>query len=569
MDVDVTALVGRRAEDRWNRVCVGDLIERNVWGRPDQDAFVALPGACTEPRFARLDYRQANGVCDQLAQGFLARGLQRGDRVLLVCENSVEAVLIKLATAKAGLVAVPLNPSLAPDVLAHLAALTEPGLAVVDDELVAAAGPVLADAGVPIGITLTVTGGPVAEGSVGFGAFADAQPAVEPDGPVHGDDIYELLFTSGTTALPKGVMLSHTNATLSAHGFALSLSRGVPAEEDVRLLSFLPVVYHVGDQIFTLSVLACGGTVIVGRRPEPGAIAAAIAQGRPTVLWGGSPQLVKGVTGALEAGDVDAASLRVVVYGWGALEPAVLASLTARCPEVRTMGIFGQTEAIACHRFWPDRHVETYRASAPAVNYVGLPHPLLASKVVDLDGADLVGAPGVPGEAVYRSPSVTHGYYRDPDATREAFRDGWFHSGQLRLRRRRPARDGRPLQGHHQDRRRERVEPAGGVGARPAPGGRPGGGDRPAPRRLGRGRDRGGRPRAGSGGRRRRGHRVRPRAPRRVRDAQAARGHRRPAGDRRRQGAQVQAPDRARGPLRGAHVSEIRGYGRELHSRTP
>ncbi len=429
MDVDVTALVGRRAEDRWNRVCVGDLLERNVWGRPGQAAFVALPGACTEPRFARLDYRQANAVCDQLAQGFLARGLQRGDRVLLVCENSVEAVLVKLATAKAGLVAVPLNPSLAPDVLAHLVALTEPRLAVVDDELVAAVGPVLADAGVPIAITLTVTGGPLAEGSVGFGAFADAQPAVEPGGPVHGDDVYELLFTSGTTALPKGVMLSHTNATLSAHGFALSLSRGVPAEEDVRLLSFLPVVYHIGDQIFTLSVLACGGTVIVGRRPEPGAIAAAVAQERPTVLWGGSPQLVKGVTAALEAGELDAASLRVVVYGWGALEPAVLASLTARCPEVRTMGIFGQTEAIACHRFWPDRHVETYRASAPAVNYVGLPHPLLASKVVDLDGVDLAGAPGVPGEAVYRSPTVAHGYYRDPDATREAFRDGWFHSG--------------------------------------------------------------------------------------------------------------------------------------------
>jgi acyl-CoA synthetase (AMP-forming)/AMP-acid ligase II len=170
--------------------------------------------------------------------------------------------------------------------------------------------------------------------------------------------------------------------------------------------------------------------VILGRRPDPARMAATIAAERPTAVWGGSPQLVRGMVAALEAGDVDATSVRVVVYGWGALDPSVLETLTRLSGgRARAMGIFGQTEAIACHRFWPDRHVETYRRTAPAVNYVGVPHPLLASMVVDLDGADLVGEPGTPGEAVYRSPAVAHGYYRDPDATREAFRDGWFHSG--------------------------------------------------------------------------------------------------------------------------------------------
>ena len=407
MDVDVTSLVGRRAEDRWNRVCVGDLLERNVWGRGEQEAVVGAPGAYSDPRFARQTYREANALADRVAQGLLAAGLHRGDRVLLVCENSVEAFLVKLATAKAGLVVAPVNPSLAPDVLAHLVALTEPALAVVDDELVAVAAPVLADASVPIGITIPVSGGTAAPGSCTFADFADAHPAVEPDGPVHGDDIWEILFTSGTTALPKGVMLSHTGASFGAHGFGLSLTRGVSAEDDLRVLTYLPIIYHVGDQCFTLSALACGGTVVIGRVPDPAAIAATIAVERPTALWGGSPQLVKGVAAALDAADAEARSLRVVVYGWGALEPGVYASLKARCGEtVQAMGIFGQTEAIACHRFWPDRWDETYRRTAPAINYIGMPHPLLASMVVDVEGLDLVGYPGVPGEAVYRSPTV-------------------------------------------------------------------------------------------------------------------------------------------------------------------
>jgi hypothetical protein len=93
------------------------------------------------------------------------------------------------------------------------------------------------------------------------------------------------------------------------------------------------------------------------------------------------------------------------------------------------VGIFGQTEAISCHRFWPDVWPDKYLATAPAVNYVGIPNPLLASTVMDADGKHLLDEPGVAGEAVYRSPAVTSGYYKDQAATEEAFRHGWFHSG--------------------------------------------------------------------------------------------------------------------------------------------
>lgn len=430
MAIDVTSLYNRRADNRWDRVCVGDVLERVTWSRPDRVAIAGWPGAFSDPAFGRLTYRQASDIVSQFANGLLARGLQRGDRVLLLCENSVEAYLAKLGCAKAGMVAVPVNPQLAEDVLAHVIELAGPRLLVVDAELWPRAATVVTAAALRADVTIPIGGG-VIPGSVSFREFTSGQPAAEPDTVVHGDDIWELLFTSGTTAMPKGVMLSHNYAHMGAYAFALSLTRGLRVEADLVLCSFLPVIYHVADQALSLPAFLAGGTFVIGRKPVPQEMARAVAQERVTALWGGSPQLVKGFAAALAAEPgLDASCLSVLVYGWGAVEPDVLAALRERCGrQFLLVGIFGQTEAISCHRFWPDVWEDKYQATAPQVNYVGIPNPLLAATVMDTEGRHLLDAPGVPGEAVYRSPAVASGYYRDEAATQAAFRDGWFHSG--------------------------------------------------------------------------------------------------------------------------------------------
>jgi len=431
VEIDVTTLRGRRAVQRFERTSVGDVFERLTWSYPDQVAVAGWEGAFGDTAFARVTYREADETANRVAHALAAAGLAPGDRVLLFCENSVEAFLTKVGVAKAGMVAVPLNPNLAPDVVAHLIELTEPRFAVVDAELWPRAQHAFDATGLAVGATITIGGGPVA-GSPSFAALIAEEQATEPDVEIHGDDIWELLFTSGTTALPKGAMISHTSTHMAALNFAVSLTRGLRHECDLRLAVFLPIIYHIGDQIFPFATFLAGGSVLIGRRPAPGPVAEALAAERTTALWAGSPQFVNGLAAELDARpDLDVSALQVLVYGWGALSPAVLEHLDKHCAtkdggSLITLGIFGQTETIACHRFWPTKWPEIHRATAPAVNYVGVPSPLLASDVVDELGEPVRGAPG---EAVYRSPAVAAGYYRNPDATAEAFRDGWFHSG--------------------------------------------------------------------------------------------------------------------------------------------
>ncbi|WP_224389708.1 AMP-binding protein [Pseudonocardia sp. ICBG1293] len=430
-EIDVTTLRGRRAVHRWERTSAGDVLERLTWSRPDQVVLTAAPGACADERFAAVTARAGDATANRFAHALLDAGLEPGDRVLLVCENSVEAYLAKIGIAKAGMVAAPVNPGLAPDVVGALVDRVEPRFAVVDAELWPRVQGVFDDRGLAVGATITIGGGPVA-GSPSFTELVAGRPDTEPDVAVHGDDVYELLFTSGTTALPKAVMISHQYAQTAGLNFALSLSRGLRHETDLVLATFLPVVYHVGDVIFPNAALLAGGSVVLGRRPVPADVAAAVTRHRVTALWAGSPQFVGLLADTLDgAPEQDWSSLTTLVYGWGALSPGLLGRLERRCaPGMVTLGIFGQTEAIACHRFWPSRWPRTHAGTAPAVNYVGVPSGLLASDVVDELGAPVRGEPG---EAVYRSPVMTAGYYRDPDATREAFRGGWFHSGDSAL----------------------------------------------------------------------------------------------------------------------------------------
>lgn len=433
MDIDVENLQGRRNDQRWNRMAVGDILERMSWSDPGKVALIAAPDAVADPAFARLTYGRANETANRIANALLGTGLRQGDRVALLCENSGEAYVTKMAIAKAGLVALPVNPMMANDMVADVLRRVKPAGVVLDADLWPAREALFAAAGVPPLVTIRGT----VPGPADVPEFGDVVSSARPDEPdvrIHGDDIWEILLTSGTTAAPKAVMISHTYSYTAAMSHALSYSRNLPHESDMKTCSFLPVIYHIGDHAYVLSAFLSGGSVVLGRKPNGAAIAASITSERITAVWGGSPQFLSELAQEVEArpDDYDLSSVEVIIYGWSALAPELADRLTILCGgRVQFVGIFGQTEAIACHRFWPSRWPDLHRRTAPEINYVGIPAPMLGSTVLDAKGQSLHEQPGVPGEAAYRSPAMLSGYYGDEAATREVFRDGWFHSGDM------------------------------------------------------------------------------------------------------------------------------------------
>lgn len=126
-EIDVSTLRGRRAVNRWERTSVGDVFERLTWSYPDKTAIIGPDGAFADERFRAVTYRQADEIANQVAHALADAGLDPGARVLLFCENSVEAYLAKIGIAKAGMVAMPINPMLASDVLEHLVEQAQPG----------------------------------------------------------------------------------------------------------------------------------------------------------------------------------------------------------------------------------------------------------------------------------------------------------------------------------------------------------------------------------------------------------------------------------------------------------
>lgn len=223
-------------------------------------------------------------------------------------------------------------------------------------------------------------------------------------------------------------MGTHSYSHINGYAYAMSLTRGLAVEGDLVLGTFLPIIYHCGHNSTVFPVIAAGGTLVLGRRPDAEQVADAVSAHGITALWAGAPAWVQSLADVGRSRpDLDLTSLTVAMFAWGAMRPSMFEDLKAVAgDDVQLLEVFGQTEAMSCYRFWPHAHPEKFAQSLTGTNYVGHPNPILAADIHDLDGQSLDRQPGVPGEAVCRGPAVTVGYYDDLDGTTEAFRADGF-----------------------------------------------------------------------------------------------------------------------------------------------
>jgi fatty-acyl-CoA synthase len=251
-------------------------------------------------------------------------------------------------------------------------------------------------------------------------ARLDAAPPYDGAEP-RGDTLVQLLYTSGTTALPKGAMMTHralVHEYLSAIT-ALDLSAGD------RPVHSLPLYHSAQMHVFLLPYLAVGASNIILDSPDAERIFDLIEAGRADSLFA-PPTVWIGLANRPDFATRDLSGLRKAYYGASIMPVPVLERLRERLPKLAFYNCFGQSEiGPLATVLGPDEH-------KGRMDSCGRPVLFVDARVVDEDGKDVPD--GTPGEVVYRSPQLCEGYWDKPEETAEAFRDGWFHSGDLAVR---------------------------------------------------------------------------------------------------------------------------------------
>ncbi len=398
------------ATTRINRIAIGDSLRRAAARRPDKTALVE--GA------RRLSFRQLDSEVNRFANHLVGLGLAKGDTVATLCLNSTELVIAAYGIAKAGLVWVPINALMHGDALRHILQQTEAKLVIADDELLPRTVADIA-ALCPRLLVIPATGTPQAEGRqdpLFASALAD-QPDTEPEVNIAGDDLAQIMYTSGTTARQKGVMVSH-----QAVYFA-SLANVI--EGDIRrddVVAAVMPIFHCAQHTLLATALGNNGTVVIVRRFEPEAFMRLVAEHRISWVFM-LPMMYRALLDHPQRAALDLRSLRYCMYGMAPIDPATLKRLLDElCPSF-SLGS-GQTEAYpAASVFKPEFQLSKVGP------YWG--EPSLIDDMAIMDDAGQLLPQGQVGELVMRGPNVMLGYYKDPVASAEAARFGWHHTGDL------------------------------------------------------------------------------------------------------------------------------------------
>ncbi|MDI9833102.1 acyl-CoA synthetase [Streptomyces sp. KAU_LT] len=352
-------------------------------------------------------YAELDDAVSRAATVLRGQGLAPGDRVGAYGHNSDAYLIGFLACARAGLVHVPVNQNLTGDDLAYLVHQSGSALVLADPALAAR---------LPEGTrTLALRD---ADDSL-LARLAGAEPY---DGPEpRTEDLVQLLYTSGTTALPKGAMMTHralVHEYLSAIT-ALDLSAGD------RPVHSLPLYHSAQMHVFLVPYLAVGATNIILDAPDGDRLLDLIEAGRVDSLFA-PPTVWIALAGRDDFADRDLSGLRKAYYGASIMPVPVLERLREQLPGLGFYNCFGQSEiGPLATVLAPDEH-------KGRMDSCGRPVLFVDARVVDEDGKDVPD--GTPGEIVYRSPQLCEGYWDKPEETAAAFRDGWFRSGDLAVR---------------------------------------------------------------------------------------------------------------------------------------
>jgi acyl-CoA synthetase (AMP-forming)/AMP-acid ligase II len=353
----------------------------------------------------RVTYDELDGQANRVAHALGALGVRKGDRVTLALGNSVEYVAAAFGVLKAGAVLNPVNPALGPRELGYILAHAEPRVIVTEPASVAA----IAGAR-PTASTLASFG--AAPGATDLLALLAASAGTPPPVSLEAGDPSLLLYTSGTTGDPKGVLFTHANSGHAGRHFVEAF--GVTGEDVV--LAVTPL-FHGNAWGAVQTALHAGGSVAFPRTFSASAFWPLAHESGATVLF--TLGTILAMLLAREPSAAERTSKLRVILGLGSAP--IRDQVLRRFAVPHVVECFGSTDAGVV--------TITPLGAAPRPGSCGPAVPGVTIRILDDEGRAV--APGAVGEIAVSSPARMTAYFRDPEATAHALRDGWFLSGDL------------------------------------------------------------------------------------------------------------------------------------------
>ncbi|KKW64115.1 fatty-acid--CoA ligase FadD5 [Mycolicibacterium elephantis] len=384
-------------------------LARHALMQPDGVALRFLGQTTT---WRELDERVA-----RLAGALSRRGVQFGDRVLILMLNRTEFIEAFLAANKLGAIAVPVNFRMTPPEIAFLVSDCQAKV-VVTEAVLANVAAAVRDLD-PTLTTVIVAGGATEQNMIGYDDLIDeeGEPAATVDIP--NDSPALIMYTSGTTGRPKGAVLTHTN--LAGQALTFLFTNGADINNDVGFIG-VPLFHIAGIGNMIPGLLLGRPTVLYPLGAfDPGALLDVLEAEKVTGIF-----LVPAQWQAVcaeQSARPRRLQLRVLSWGAAPASDTLLRTMSDTFPGTQILAAFGQTEMspVTCMLLGDD--------AIRKLGSVGKVIPTVAARIVDDDMNDV--PIGEVGEIVYRAPTLMAGYWNNPQATAEAFAGGWFHSGDL------------------------------------------------------------------------------------------------------------------------------------------
>ncbi len=375
---------------------------------------------CIECHDRRLRYGEALGHANRLARALTSKGLGPGDRFAVLAKNCLEYPLFYFAGSKSGAVPVPLNYRLAPPELAYIVGDAHAKLVIARGELVESLEGVRGDlAGVETWVSLD---GPRPPGWIDYAEWLQGQPHGPPDHRGDDrDDLYQM-YTSGTTGRPKGAVLTH--AAVAAN--LIQQMAAVSSSPDDHTLVVAPI-YHAAAALTAIGSIVSGGSMLVHEDFSPAGVVHALSEAgvtRTTLV----PAMIQACLALVpDVAERNYEKLRLIVYGASPIAAEVLrrALQVFRCDF--TQG-YGMTETTATLTFLSPADHRRALAGKPEL-LLSAGRPIAGTEIRIVDGDDRPVAPGSVGEITARGDQLMRGYWNLPEASADALRGGWMHTG--------------------------------------------------------------------------------------------------------------------------------------------